>query len=971
MSIAPEFVRREVPLSGRQNRDGSTRNPGIDPRPDSKLNESLSSTGMEAEPTVGKCAICGRLLTQVGSHGECLRCLADLGFLSGNQEPGQAETPRRLTPGPLKYDHFAVEIGADGFPIELGAGAMAITYHARDTILSSEVALKVIDRKVSKMPGVRTRFLREARAAAQIRHPNVARVTHYGEQDGECFYVMQLVEGETLEARVRREGPMSLALALEVIEQAARALAAAEKCGVVHRDIKPSNIMLESDPTGSLIVKVIDYGIAKVLDPEAERSAEQTRSGFIGTPAFASPEQFATTATTRIDTRSDIYSLGVTFWYLLSGRVPFVGRTLEDIRARQIEQLPLEQLKGLRVPTRCLALLKSMLSPDPKDRPQSARELLAAVHRCFIKFGTEARARRRRSALVAVGAILVIAATAVTAWLYQRAQPSSAMNRAIAVLPFENLSPNAEDQFFVVGVQDQILTRLASLSDLKVISRTSTAKYSSKPEDLNAVSRQLGVGRVLEGSVQRKGGKVRVNVQLIDARSNAHIWANTYDRPIADSFAVETEIANAVAQELSGNLSLRVSGQRPTQITAAYEAYLRGLELQEQDSSDASILAAGAAYTEAVRLDPNFALAWARLALVRSFCYGNGIDRNANSALSVKEAADRAMALQPDLGEAWIAQGQYKAAVLRDRLGPLKDYQQAEKLLPNSALVKEYLVYKECGLGRWRDALAHFRQATELDPRNYRLWTTTAVYILPALRLWSECHAAFDRALEISPDNEEAIACHADIFLAEGRLAEAARELARLPNESTSARTLNSRWVLAEYERNFDLALSWIRLATKDIDSGQPLGVTEANSLMMQAYCQKWTGRIDDARASFDRVVQGVAPTPGFVPARELRSILALAYAGLGEKEKALEQAQQGVADFANSATNKPIAEALLVKVQIQVGEVDAAITALPRLLETPCGPDPAELRYSPFFDPLRKDPRFQELLKNPPLIRY
>src|SRR6185503_15404822 len=330
--------------------------------------------GMEPEPTVGTCAICGRPLTQVGPKGECLRCLADLGFLSGSQEPGQSETPRRLTPGPLKYDRFEVEVGVDGFPIELGSGAMAITYRARDTVLNSTVALKVIDRKVAQTPGVRSRFLREARAAAQIRHPNVARVSHYGEQDGECFYVMELIEGETLEAKVRREGPMPLALALEIIEQVARALAAAEACGVVHRDIKPSNIMLESDPGGcSPIVKVNDYGIAKILDPGTAQGAEQTQAGFIGTPAFASPEQFAPSEKTKIDTRSDIYSLGATFWYLLSGRVPFVGRTLREVAAKQAEKLPLEQLKNTHVPARVSALLQSMLAFDLTKRPQTAR----------------------------------------------------------------------------------------------------------------------------------------------------------------------------------------------------------------------------------------------------------------------------------------------------------------------------------------------------------------------------------------------------------------------------------------------------------------------------------------------------------------------------------------------------------------------------------------------------------------------
>src|SRR5260370_11929089 len=222
---------------------------------------------------VGICATCGRPLTQVGPKGECLRCLVILGFAA--EGSGSEQRRSRITPGRLRYDHFEVEVGADGFPVELGAGAMGITYRARDAVLNSMVALKVIDRKVAQAPGVRSRFLREARAAAQIHHPNVARVSHYGEQDGECFYVMELVEGETLEARIRRDGRMPLAQALEAIEQTARALAAAEACGVVHRDIKPSNIMLESEPGGCTpIVKVIDYGIAKILNPEAERGAE-------------------------------------------------------------------------------------------------------------------------------------------------------------------------------------------------------------------------------------------------------------------------------------------------------------------------------------------------------------------------------------------------------------------------------------------------------------------------------------------------------------------------------------------------------------------------------------------------------------------------------------------------------------------------------------------------------------------------
>src|SRR6266513_194159 len=435
---------------------------GIDLTRSSDLNRAFAFTGMEREPTVGTCAISGQPLTQPGQKRERLRRLVSLGFLNDSQQPERSEAGRRLIPGPLKYDHCEVEVGADGFPTELGAGAMAITYRARDTVLNSVVALKVIDRTVAQNPGARSRFLREARAAAQIHHPNVARVSHYGEQDGECFYAMELVEGETLEAKVRREGPLPLALALEIIEQVARALAAAEACGVMHRDIKPSNIMLESDPGGAApIVKVIDYGVAKVLAPGSKLSAEQTQTGFIGTPAFASPEQFAPSEQTKIDTRSDIYSLGVTFWYLLSGRVPFVGHTLREVTAKQAEELPLEQLKNTHVPARVIALLQSMLAVDPAKRPQTARDLLSAIHRCYTKFSTEARSRRKRFIRVAAGAILVLGATGFGAWAYQHVQSSAEFERSIAVLPFENRSEDKANAYFAEGIQDEILTRLS------------------------------------------------------------------------------------------------------------------------------------------------------------------------------------------------------------------------------------------------------------------------------------------------------------------------------------------------------------------------------------------------------------------------------------------------------------------------------------------------------------------------------
>ena len=929
--------------------------------------------------SIGVCASCGRPITHPGPDGECARCLVSFGFLAEDPDPSQDAGPGRVIPAPMHYGQFEVEVNSDGFPVVLGAGAMGVTYRARDTILNSIVALKVISGKLAKNPGARARFLREARAAAQIRHPNVARVTHYGEQGGECFYAMELVHGETLEARVQRGGPLPLAVALEIIEQTARGLAAGEACGVIHRDLKPTNVMIESDLSGQLIVKIIDYGVAKVM---ASGTAVQTQAGFIGTPAFASPEQFSGDAKTvdrlheagdqPIDARSDIYALGVTFWYLLTGRTPFAGGSFEEIRAKQTQPLPLEQLKAAHVPAEVMALLKSMLAVDPGNRPQTALALRTAVHRCYVRFEPAAR-RRRKYLIFAGGGLALTAVLAILAGsLYERIQSSSELDRSIAVLPFQNLNPDPKDQFFTAGIHNEILTKLASLADLKVISRTSTDGYDSKPGNLKTVGQQLGVGRVLEGSVQIAADKVRVNVQLIDARTDTQLWAKTYDRTFDDAFAVETEVANAVAQQLDSKLVQRIRSDQPAANPAAYNAYLRGIGIEHDQSSSSSSQEAAAAYAEAVALDPNFALAWARLSLVRSLLYSNGVDRNANTATTIREAADQAITLRPDLGEAWLAKGAYRFRVLRDLPGALQAYREAQKYLPNSALVNEYMVYAEVRLGHWREAEAHALKATELDPRNVRLWQRTVWDVFSSLKRSADAEAAIDRALEISPNDQEAIATKASSLMDEGRLDEAAKWLARLPNDSTNPYVLNLRAWHAMYERKFDQAIFWTEQATKSIKPGEPLSFVNIWALVHQGYFQEWAGHPDQAGAIFKRVVQAIMPTPGSVaPGRQTRSLLALAYAGLGDKSNALEQAQQGVADFNDDASIKPGSERYLAQVQARCGDIEEAIATLRHSLEVPGGTRVSNLRYSPFWDPLRKNPRFEELLKNPPSVRY
>ena len=458
-----------------------------------------------------------------------------------------------------------------------------------------------------------------------------------------------------------------------------------------------------------------------------------------------------------------------------------------------------------------------------------------------------------------------------------------------------------------------------------------------------------------------------MNVQLIDTRTNAHLWANSYDRKLDDVFAVETEIANTIAQQLDARLVQRISPKAPTANMAAYNAYLRGLGIEQAHSDIASFQKAAVAYGEAVTLDPNFALAWARLGLIRSFLYYNGVDRTTNSAAAVQEAADQALALAPGLGEAWLAQGTYRYRVSHDLPGALQAYREAEKRLPNSSLVNEYMVYVERRLGYWREAEAHVRRATDLDPRNLRLWTRTAADdVFANLRKFTEAHAAIDRALEIEPNDQYSIIVNSLLYQYEGRLPEAAEQLARLPENSTDKTLLLVRATQALLERNFERVIFYTGQVTKSINVREPLGTQDTLGLVLEGYAQEWAGRRQEARQTFNRIIEATAPAAGAAQGvtYDGRSMLALAYAGIGEKEKALEQANRAVADYENDAVNKTIAEIYRAQIQARFGEVDAAIGAVSHLLQVPGGVYPGDIRFLAFWDPLRKDPRFRSAPK-------
>ena len=551
----------------------------------------------------------------------------------------------------------------------------------------------------------------------------------------------------------------------------------------------------------------------------------------------------------------------------------------------------------------------------------------------------------------------------------ERSEGLAAVAKSIAVLPFENLSRDPDNAYFVEGIQDEILTRLSKVADLKVISRTSTQKYKSSPDNLRDVAQQLGVANILEGSVQKIANAVHVNVQLIRAATDEHVWAESYNRTLNDVFGVEGEVATAIADQLNAKLTgteQKAVNDKPTQDLGAYDAYLRGLSIERNRYSNNSVRDAADTYARAIQLDPKFALAWARLAVARSFLYFNSVDRKINTPDAVKEASDRAMALAPESGDSWTAKGAYHYRVLRDFQGAVAAFQEAQKRLPNNSFVLQNLAYVQRRIGRWQDAEINFTKALALDPLDVPLLSSMGDEFYVYLRRFDQAHAVLDRALAIAPDSETARSGKSDVFQAEGRLADAAQQLARIAEDSVDDFVVASRINQALYERDFNSAIRVAERKLNAIPVGQSLDSYTENALVQLGYCQEWTGRHTEAQQSFNRAIASIKPTAETIVAPDADNrpcTLALAYAGLGQKEKALEQAQEAVKDYETDAINKPAAEIALAQIQGQFGDVDSAIAALPHLLEVPAGITTAHLKFNPFWDPLRKDPRFQQLL--------
>src|SRR5205809_3078414 len=641
----------------------------------------------------------------------------------------------------------------------IGAGGMGDVYLATDITAGRKAALKLLPTRFTADTERLKRFQQEAHALVGLSHPNILTVYEIGEDHSTHYIASELIEGETLRQRLMR-GRMQVGEAIDVAIQVASALAAAHEAGIVHRDIKPENIMLRPDG----YVKVLDFGIAKLAEQEVPVTVptdealllvETNLGSILGTVRYMSPEQARGAP---VDKGTDIWSLGVVLYEMVTGHAPFAGDTPGETMSSILEKEPPPLTNYLaHTPAELQQIISKTLRKEREERYQSAYELLEALQSLRRSMEFKAALERytkpplwlrwTRSPTALVLLLLVAAlALALPFYWHRNLTPISIPEKSIAVLPFENFSDNKENSYFAAGIQDDVLTSLAKIHELKVISRASVMAYQ-KPggRNLREISQALGVANVLEGSVRRTGNRVLVNVQLIDARNDRHLWAERYDRAVADSIGLQGELAAEIAACLKAKLAPEEMARfvaKPTTNSEAYVLYLTAL------GRDA--IAAEELYMQATALDPGFALAYARASLLNSeISTAMTSDHRARTA-KARAQAEEALALSPTLGEAHMALGlclywgekKYDAA--------LKEFEVAAATSPNNAEIYNYVggIYRR--QGRWREAVASFDRAQSLDPRNCNIAFFAGNNHL-FLRDWPAATPAYNRALQIWP----------------------------------------------------------------------------------------------------------------------------------------------------------------------------------------------------------------------------
>jgi serine/threonine protein kinase/thioredoxin-like negative regulator of GroEL len=871
----------------------------------------------------------------------------------------------------------------------IGTGGMGEVYLATDIVAGRNAALKLLPLRFTGDAERLKRFEQEAHAVVGLNHPNILTVYEIGEDHSIHYIASELIEGETLRDRLTR-GRMEVGEAVDVAIQVTSALAAAHQAGIVHRDIKPENIMLRPDG----YVKVLDFGIAKLAESAFDKAtadgagsmtlAETNLGSILGTVRYISPEQ---ACGGQVDKSTDIWSLGVVLYEMVTGRAPFTGDTPGEVMSSILEKQPPPITSYIKQTTAELqSIISEALRKEREERYRNAHELLEALKNLRRKLDAELERAAapswlrwaRSPAAVVLG--LLVAAFALALPFYRHRNPvtSPPSDKSVAVLPFENLSKNEENAFFAGGVQDEILNNLAKVADLKVISRTSVMKYKSGLErNLREIAITLGVSHVVEGSVQRAGGRVRVNAQLIDARSDTHVWAEHYDREIADIFAIQSEIAERIADQLRAKLSSAEKAaivERPTTDLVAYAYYTKAKEIGVGDNwegMEKSLNQKVELLEKAVQHDPNFALAYCEAAKTQVDFGNTGIDEAEypKHLELAKKAAEAALRVRPDLGEAHLELARYYFYAFdynraRDELAIVR------RKLPNNAeaLMIEALIGRH--ENRWDASLASLQKANELDPRNSDVaFRLAQIYF--EMRRYSELEQFMTKETATRKVEDPRIKRWlAEIKLAQADPVAAQSLLEQVPLDYSPGDWIwGTRFKAALYLRDYDAANRVIAA----------IPAKWAETAFSAAGASDWAyGQIARARGDKEKAVAAFAAARKKLEAKfadipedaDYLADIAKLDAGLGRKQDALREAQRAVElqPIARDAVNGPTSVANLALVYAWTGERERALEQLEKVATIPgvlggSVPTYGDLRFNPCWDDLRADKRFDKIV--------
>ena len=863
---------------------------------------------------------------------------------------------------------------------------MGEVWKALDTKLNRYIALKVLPTSLTADPERRRRFLREARAAAAVTHPNIVTVHEIDEANGVTFIIMELVHGKTLRTLIGgRPLPISEALRLSV--EMAQGLACAHQGGIVHRDLKPENVIIASNGHP----RILDFGLSKLVQQDQSfptKVSEQlgvtevvTHDGMIlGTAAYMSPEQARGEV---VDARSDLFSFGVMLYEMVTGRNPFrCDNKVETLAAiLHLHAVPASRLKP-EVPGSLDDLLRKCLEKDPENRYQNSQDLAVDLRRLsrdlestnsahYGEVIAQSRSTWRRAIPIGAGAVLLLGGVLFVVQFSREAPPRPPPVHAlsaIAVLPFVNLSAQESHAYFSSALQDELLTQLARVASLKVISRTSVMGYQGTTKSLKAIASELGVGSMVQGSVQVVGERLRVNVQLIDATTDEHLWVERYDRTLDDAFAIQSEVAQQIVAAVGAALSAADQGRlaaAPTANAEAYRLYLQGRDYYlrpgplRSDRESAQQL-----YEKALILDPNFALAHAGLSIVHAQMYGMGYDPSPARAARELAEVEIALRLDPDLPEAHkaMAHVHFNRRAYRRALDEVAI---AFKGLPSDSELSWWIGVVQRQLGNWSEALAAYESGLQINPRDANLHFILGGPTNLCLRRYADAVRAYDRALSLAPDLHDAAIHRAWTYvLWQGQLDTLRAALGRLPKDAEFVATsvASERAQLHLLERNTEGLLQMFETVGPDAFVGP--GV--ARRSLYLAWACRLHGDRTTARRAFDSAL--MALDSALVESPDdwlLHAYRGLALAGLGRHEAALNEARwlQASSLYRDDPWQGQALAENRASILAQAGDSEAALDEIELLLTRPAALSVHTLRLDPLWDPIREDPRFQALL--------